>query len=253
MPGLAGLPWLLLPKASRPSSRAVPQAPLCANHPGPDLRVTHTRPCPLPTSLLPPLQKLTDIKGLSDAKVEKLLDAARKLCPQFGLVTAKAYDAQVRSEVAEGSNSLLLSVTSSVACTCCCSSYQPPLTAASAAGAEVLRLLLLPACLQRHREIVRISTGCQAVDELLGGGIETKAVSSKQQPPPPPQQPEACTCSDYRGCISVLQSQLVRPPAHADHRGLWRVAHRQDAALPHPLRHCADWRRRRRCARLFCT
>ena len=30
---------------------------------------------------------------------------------------------------------------------------------------------------QRQREIVRISTGAAAVDELLGGGFETKAIT----------------------------------------------------------------------------
>lgn len=30
---------------------------------------------------------------------------------------------------------------------------------------------------QRKREIVHISTGCAAVDEILGGGIETKAIT----------------------------------------------------------------------------
>lgn len=31
--------------------------------------------------------------------------------------------------------------------------------------------------LQRQRQIIHISTGCQAVDELLGGGVESKAIT----------------------------------------------------------------------------
>ena len=41
------------------------------------------------------LQKLAEIKGLSDAKVEKLLDAARKLCSSYGWQTAKTMEIQV--------------------------------------------------------------------------------------------------------------------------------------------------------------
>lgn len=36
---------------------------------------------------------------------------------------------------------------------------------------------LLCACLQRQREIVRISTGATALDTLLGGGMETKCIT----------------------------------------------------------------------------
>lgn len=35
----------------------------------------------------------------------------------------------------------------------------------------------LCACLQRQREIVRISTGATALDTLLGGGMETKCIT----------------------------------------------------------------------------
>jgi hypothetical protein len=41
------------------------------------------------------LQKLSDIKGLSDAKVEKLLEAARKLCSTYGWQSAKSVEHQV--------------------------------------------------------------------------------------------------------------------------------------------------------------
>ena len=41
------------------------------------------------------VQKLAEIKGLSDAKVEKLLDAARKLCVSYGWQTAKIIETQV--------------------------------------------------------------------------------------------------------------------------------------------------------------
>ncbi|KAL4451838.1 hypothetical protein ABPG75_007500 [Micractinium tetrahymenae] len=68
-------------------------------------------------------KRLSEIKGLSDAKVEKLLEAARKTCPQFGFQSAKEYEAT------------------------------------------------------RQASIVRISTGSQALDELLGGGVETKAIT----------------------------------------------------------------------------
>ena len=41
------------------------------------------------------VQKLAEIKGLSDAKVEKLLDAARKLCASYGWQTSKIMEMQV--------------------------------------------------------------------------------------------------------------------------------------------------------------
>ena len=41
------------------------------------------------------VQKLSDIKGLSEAKVEKLLDAARKLCTDYGWRSATRVEQQV--------------------------------------------------------------------------------------------------------------------------------------------------------------
>jgi meiotic recombination protein DMC1 len=69
-----------------------------------------------------PPQKLCEIKGLSEAKIDKMLDACRKLC-DFGFKTAKEIDDQ------------------------------------------------------RQREICYISSGCAAVDEILGGGFETNAIT----------------------------------------------------------------------------
>lgn len=72
----------------------------------------------------PPLhQKLVEIKGLSEAKMEKLYEACKKMCPTFGLMSAKDFETQ------------------------------------------------------RQREIIKISTGCSALDELLQGGIESKAIT----------------------------------------------------------------------------
>ena len=49
------------------------------------------------------VQKLAEIKGLSDAKVEKLLDAARKLCASYGWQTAKIMEMQVGSSLSKSS------------------------------------------------------------------------------------------------------------------------------------------------------
>eukprot|EP00887_Chlorella_sp_A99_P007803 scaffold20.g7803.t1 len=73
--------------------------------------------------LMHPRKVLTAIKGLSDAKIEKMLEAARKQCSQFAFQTAREF------------NSV------------------------------------------RQRDIVHLSTGCQALDDLLGGGVETKAIT----------------------------------------------------------------------------
>lgn len=43
------------------------------------------------------LQKLTDIKGLSEAKIEKMIEAAKKLCPShYGWQSAREVEHQVR-------------------------------------------------------------------------------------------------------------------------------------------------------------
>lgn len=50
------------------------------------------------------VQKLTDIKGLSEAKIEKMVEAAKKLCPaQYGWQSAREVEHQV-----QGITSLLL-------------------------------------------------------------------------------------------------------------------------------------------------
>ncbi len=70
------------------------------------------------------MQKLTDIKGLSEAKIEKMVDAAKKLCPaQYGWQSAREVETQ------------------------------------------------------RAKDITKISLGSAAVNELLGGGLETKCIT----------------------------------------------------------------------------
>ncbi|CAH2052995.1 unnamed protein product [Thlaspi arvense] len=66
-------------------------------------------------------KNLTGIKGLSEAKVDKICEAAEKIV-NFGYMT--------------GSDALL-----------------------------------------KRKSVVRITTGCQALDDLLGGGIETSAIT----------------------------------------------------------------------------
>ncbi|KAL6772113.1 DMC1 [Auxenochlorella protothecoides x Auxenochlorella symbiontica] len=70
-----------------------------------------------------PKKRLVEIKGLSEAKIDKLVEASRNACPNFGIMSARDFEGQ------------------------------------------------------RQRQIVHISTGCQALDELLGGGIESKAIT----------------------------------------------------------------------------
>ncbi|KDD74631.1 DNA repair and recombination protein Rad51 [Helicosporidium sp. ATCC 50920] len=45
--------------------------------------------------LMQPKRKLFEIKGLSEAKVEKMLDAAKKSCPNFGIMSAKDFEVQI--------------------------------------------------------------------------------------------------------------------------------------------------------------
>ncbi|KAJ9529635.1 hypothetical protein QJQ45_014400 [Haematococcus lacustris] len=73
------------------------------------------------TALL--MSVLVNIKGLSDAKVDKMVEAAKKLCPAASWRTGAAVAAE------------------------------------------------------RARDIVRITTGSKQLDDLLGGGMETKAIT----------------------------------------------------------------------------
>ena len=42
------------------------------------------------------MQRLTDIKGLSEAKIEKMVEAAKKLCPaQYGWQSAREVEHRV--------------------------------------------------------------------------------------------------------------------------------------------------------------
>ena len=41
------------------------------------------------------MQRLAEIKGLSEAKIEKMTEAAKKMCPNMGWHSAKQIDEQV--------------------------------------------------------------------------------------------------------------------------------------------------------------
>ncbi|KAL6748724.1 Rad51-like protein [Haematococcus lacustris] len=73
--------------------------------------------------IMHPKKVLVNIKGLSDAKVDKMVEAAKKLCPAASWRTGAAVAAE------------------------------------------------------RARDIVRITTGSKQLDDLLGGGMETKAIT----------------------------------------------------------------------------
>ena len=79
------------------------------------------------------------------------LDAAKKLCPSYGFRSANECAAQVLPLV-DGTCSQVLCKR--------CHSLTVPL-----------------ACSQRRKDVVRISTGAKALDELLGGGIESKCIT----------------------------------------------------------------------------
>ena len=105
-------------------------------------------------------QKLIEIKGLSEAKVDKLVEAARGACPWFGIMSARDLEGQVRDGGDGAARGSLLKT------------WSPWLISFSWGPMPLTHLLVL----QRKKQIVHISTGCQALDELLGGGIESKAV-----------------------------------------------------------------------------
>ena len=55
------------------------------------------------------LQNLSDIRGLSDAKIQKIVEAARKLCPSaFGFITAKECEVQREHMIGMSSRTVML-------------------------------------------------------------------------------------------------------------------------------------------------
>ncbi|KAM0838847.1 hypothetical protein ACQ4PT_060702 [Festuca glaucescens] len=91
-------------------------------------------------------QSLTGIKGLSEAKVDKICEAAEKLlsseiCMQFGFQT------------------------------------QGFMTGSDLLIKMCFRLFDLLLLILKRKSVVRITTGSQALDELLGGGIETLCIT----------------------------------------------------------------------------
>lgn len=92
------------------------------------------------------LQQLAEIKGLSDAKIEKLVEAAKKLDTKSGWQTAAIVEKQVVYPAKQ------LQKCYNMFCN-------------------------MVLALQRQREIVYINFGAQALNELLGGGLESKAIT----------------------------------------------------------------------------
>ena len=132
------------------------------------------------------LQKLSEIKGLSDAKVEKLLEAARKLCTDYGWQSAKIVEQLVRGSCACSSQNCCASCMPVIST--CMQTYAVPamLEATVPLGEEVMSTCTFAlmhtcthacTCLQRTKEIVKISTGAAAVNALLGGGIESRSIT----------------------------------------------------------------------------
>jgi hypothetical protein len=74
--------------------------------------------------LMMPRKELLNIKGISEAKVIKFIEAAQKTCPGLGFIS----------------------------------------------GMEIL---------QKRSEVVKLTTGSKALDELLGGGIESMSITGK--------------------------------------------------------------------------
>ena len=76
---------------------------------------------------------------------------------------------------------------------------------------------------QRQREIVKISTGCAAVDEILGGGIETKAITGGWR-----GGWGRCVIGCWRGCRARQRvGPHCRMCTHAEIFGEWRTGKTQ--------------------------
>ena len=75
----------------------------------------------------------------------------------------------------------------------------------------------------RDAHTVFVSTGCQELDAIFGGGVESGSITEcarRQQPPP------------WNG----LRLRIHPEPSPRRVRSLWRVPHGQDPALPDTLR-----------------
>ena len=122
-------------------------------------------------------QKLHAVKGLSEAKAEKMVEAARKVTNVGDWQTGTDCMARVR-------RTLRLTVRAPKCNRVLLASW--PLmsdflhaTRTRNIHAYLVCILASP-CAQRQREIVRITCGASAVDQLLGGGFaETKCITEQ--------------------------------------------------------------------------
>ncbi len=94
-------------------------------------------------------------------------EAASKVCPKFGFMTAKEVEADRQATIGEGHFDWTLG------------RQLGKWSLLHPAGCANQPARLPCRCPSPPHLAVRISTGSQALDELLGGGIETKAVSSR--------------------------------------------------------------------------
>lgn len=90
-------------------------------------------------------KELGNIKGVSEAKVDKMLEAVRKLLPDAGFMSG----------------------------TMALQKASPFLFTHHRSAADTGLSAGLREYPQRAQQCVRMSTGCSAVNEILGGGIET--------------------------------------------------------------------------------
>lgn len=95
------------------------------------------------------VQKVSNVKGLSDAKVDKIMAAAAALAPVSGWTNALTLTHQVR----------------------------PPKVPAALCMRSAACVLTHAPRMQREKSIVRISTGCKDLDAILGGGWETACIT----------------------------------------------------------------------------
>lgn len=142
------------------------------------------------------MQKLSEIKGLSDAKVEKMLGEAghaackpgtqqRSGCSAVLPIPTTTPPCPTRRGGAQADAHLWLPDRQGGRGKRCfirsCSNLLGLYSWHRRLAALIPeRTLICPPALlvqaQRQATVVKISTGCQALDELLGGGVETKAV-----------------------------------------------------------------------------
>jgi meiotic recombination protein DMC1 len=151
----------LFPLAARPhTAGADPPPSFCS----PAQKVKEAGHCTVKSLLTVPKKCLIEVKGLSDAKVDKMLESAMKLLrpdQAGGFVTASEWIDMVRSRLRRATHSCVVA--------------RPSLRLAPFSDAPPP--IITPSRRPQRKDTINIRTGAETLDGILGGGVPTRSIT----------------------------------------------------------------------------